>query len=331
MFSDALNAPARTPDAVSTVFLGGVLVFVSTVGPLLLLVGVATTPLAFAFAPFVAVAPLVLRGYYVGAVRTGIRGDPATPSFVRWGDLVADGGKSLLLSLGYLLPVGLLAGLAGGVAYASESGRLDALPGADPAVSALIVLTGLLCASYLLCYVYVRPAALSILVATGRLRAAFAPRTVLRVARDDDYAAGWFVGSLVLVVGLAFALPLELFVVGFPLAFYVRSAAHATYGRAASTAVDLDRPAADSTASDSDASTADASTLDPAIPPEVPPEIQTGRTIDARRRARGRPTVRGTPDGGRDLDDGGTPADETDPEAVAADGFVWGGAEDPTE
>ncbi|WP_158237453.1 DUF4013 domain-containing protein [Halegenticoccus soli] len=334
MLTDALKTPARTDDAASTVLIGGALALVSTVGPPLFVVGLASTPLALAFAPFVALPPLVLRGYHVRVIRGGLDGDPAAPSFVRWGGLVVDGAKSLLLSVGYLLPVAVAAGIVAAAASAVDAGGVDFGPVGAPLVSVGVTVVGLFGVVYGLAFLYVRPAALALFAASGRLRDAFSPRRVLRVCRSGDYVTGWLVGIGVLAVGLAVAVPLQLVLVGFAVAFYVEVAAHSAYGRGAASALGRDSRGAigtggvDAGGIDGDGIPADGigadriggdgmeGAADSRVPSEAPPSVQTGRTV-------GSPAVSANRRGGT-----ATNGRQT---GTAADGFVWDDAEDPDE
>ena len=246
MFGDALSTPAKTSDSAVTLFIGGVLTLLAVLGPLAALAGLSVSPLALLLVPLSLLPVLVLRGYYVAVIAGGANGDPGAPSIVRWGTLVSNGVKSVLVSLGYLLPAVLLVVLALGALVALVPPEV-ADPNTAPAavesstsdaralgVLAVLVLGGLLLLGYALLYAYVRPAALAVFAVSGSLREAFRLGRVRSVAGTGDFAVGWLLAGLVLVVGGLFALPLSALLVGFFLLFYLQVVAHSLYGRAAS-------------------------------------------------------------------------------------------------
>jgi len=246
MFGDALSTPAKTSDSAVTLFIGGVLTLLAVLGPLAAVAALSVSPLALVLLPLALLPILVLRGYYVAVTAGGANRDPGAPSIVRWGKLVSDGVKSVLVSLGYLLPAVLLVALVLGALVALVPPEV-ADPGTSPAavesstsdaralgVLAVTVLGSLLLIGYALLYAYVRPAALAVFAVSGSLRDAFRLGRVRSVAGTGDYAVGWLLAGLVLVVGGLFALPLSVLLVGFFLLFYVQVVAHSLYGRAAS-------------------------------------------------------------------------------------------------
>jgi hypothetical protein len=246
MFGDALSTPAKTTDSAVTLFIGGVLTLLAVVGPLVTVAVLSVTPLALLFVPLAALSVLVLRGYYVAVLAGGANRDPGAPSIVRWGKLLSDGVKSVLVSVGYLLPAVLLVGLALAAlvalvppAVTDPSTTPSAVESATSearalGVLAVLVLGGLLLLGYALLYAYLRPAALAVFAVSGSLREAFRLARVRSVAGSGDFAVGWLLAGLVLVVGGLFALPLSVLLVGFFLLFYLQVVAHSLYGRAAS-------------------------------------------------------------------------------------------------
>jgi hypothetical protein len=313
MFREALSAPARTDDAATTLFMGGFLVLVATVLPVVWLLALVSTPLALVLTPFAVFPPLVLRGYYVRTVRAGLDGDEAAPSFVRWSELVRDGAKSLLLSVGYLLPFGLLAGLVV-VCVALLAGDVVAAGSSAGVATALgVVLGGVVTLGYGVVYLYLRPAALAVFAADGRLRGGFALRRVFGVARDGRYAGGWLRAVTVLALGVAIGAPTTLAVVGVFVTFYARVVAHVLYGRGAADVLGVDDDTSEGVET---APLADR-------PSEVSPSVQTGRTVgfvvgrSARNGDGADVTTTVEPDGSGEP----TAADEAD---EAADPFVWG-------
>jgi hypothetical protein len=271
MFGDALSTPARTSDSAVTLFIGGVLTLLAVVGPLVAVAALSVTPLALLLVPLAVLPVLVLRGYYVAVLAGGANREPGAPSLVRWGKLLSDGVKSVLVSVGYLLPAVLLVGLAlaalvalvppevtdpNTTPSAVESSTSDARA---LGVLAVFVLGGLLLLGYALLYAYLRPAALAVFAVSGSLREAFRLGRVRSVAGTGDFAVGWLLAGLVLVVGGLFALPLSVLLVGFFLLFYLQVVAHSLYGRAASDVL-VPRPTTGDADEDSDEEGADADT-----------------------------------------------------------------------
>ncbi|WP_224335472.1 DUF4013 domain-containing protein [Haloprofundus halobius] len=236
MLRDALNAPARTTDAVQTLFLGGFLTLLAFLLPLGWLTTVATVPFLVVALPVVFLPSLLLRGYYVRTMQAGLRGAERAPSFVRWGELVRDGLRSYFVAFIYLVPVIVLWTLVGVTAVAVEL-----RPVGGPTGSMLVTLSAasatLLSGLYLPVFAYLFPAALVTYAATGRLTAAFAPRAVSRTLLDGGYAKGWVLASGVLVVALAVGAPTSLFLVGVFVVFYLQTVVHSVYGLAARTAL----------------------------------------------------------------------------------------------
>ncbi|SEO73351.1 Protein of unknown function [Halogranum amylolyticum] len=315
MFREALSAPTRTDDAVTTLFMGGFLVLVATVVPLAWLFAVASPLVFLLLVPLVVFPPLVLRGYYVRTVRVGLRDGDATPSFVRWGALVRDGAKSALLSAGYLLPFVVLVG--GSVGLAALLASNVVAPNSPVGVVAAlgVVLCGFGTLGYGAAYLYVRPAALAVFAASGRLRDGFALRRVFGVARRRRYAGGWLRAVTVLTVGLVVAAPTTLAVVGVFVAFYARVLAHLLYGRGAASALDV--------TDDDEDNRVVAVALDDR-PSEVSPAVQTGRTVGpAGCSERGHLTSATVEVDGGD-GDGSPPAETETGVDHETDPFVWG-------
>ncbi|EJN58890.1 DUF4013 domain-containing protein [Halogranum rubrum] len=320
MFNEALAAPIRSDDAAATLFMGGVLTFLSAVVPVVWLFAVLSTPLGLLLTPLAVFPSLVLRGYDVRTVRTGLRGDDATPSFVRWGELVRDGLKSVLLSVGYLLPLGVL--LAVVVGLAVLLGARVVTPGsvAGVVVAVGIVVVGVGVFGYGVAYLYLRPAALTRFAAEGRLRDGFALRQVVDVARGGRYAGGWFRATAVLVGGVVVGVPTTVVVVGVFVAFYARVVAHVLYGQGAA-----DDSTETTEATEASASSARDRRLDKERTPEVSPSVQTGRTVGVvdKWTEMGEPTS--TQSDESDGDDSDEARVEADTATRGSGSFVWGG------
>ena len=301
MLGESLRVPFRADDWIGTILVGSVLtLLVGLVAILWLVVLALSPPVAGLFVPLVALPSLVLRGYLIGVVRSGIRGEPAVDSFVRWGRLVRDGTRSVLISAIYLLPAAVLCGLAlgGGIATVVEP---DGFEGALQAIAALVILFGgfgLLI--YGLVYLYVRPAARAVFAATGSVRAALDVRRVVRLSVTADYITGWLIGMGVLVVGPILLVPLLLvslafgvispgvafvgvlstILLGIGTVFVCRiSAAYATGRGSAMGVVEL-YPTARIHTADGSVTVQPTEPHDDRSTVEPPVAVQTGRTVD---------------------------------------------------
>lgn len=321
MLRAVLATPLRSEDAAGTLIIGTVLTLLAwTVTPLWL-VATLTVPVLVVAAPLALAPALVARGYLLRVIAVGIEtadgpGDvrnasPEAPPFVRWGRLYRDGLASALLTSAYLLP--LVVGLAAvGVAGAFvELGRVDPTPfaesvaGIDPEgvagvdaavppaapvygiVGAFLVVVSL---AYLVAFAYVRPAALSALAASGRLRDGLRPTAVGRIALSGEYAVAWSLAMVTLLTGYVLAGPFLPLLVGVAGVFAVRVVVHTLYGLGASHAVEH----ADSLASDDIDRAVDAEPEPPdgarvgtvgsasgsgSVGPEPDPAVQTGRSV----------------------------------------------------
>ena len=225
MLGESLRVPFRADDWIGTILVGSVLTLLTGLLVVLWVVLLAVSPpIGGLIVPLVALPSFVLRGYFIGVVRSGIRGESTTDSFVQWGRLVHDGVRSTVVSAIYLVPAAVLCGLAlgGGVATAVDP---DGFEGPLQAIAALLILTGgfgLLL--YGMVYLYVRPAARAVFATTGSVRAALDVRRVGRLSVTADYISGWLIGMGILLVGPVILLPLLVInlavgVVSPPLAF----------------------------------------------------------------------------------------------------------------
>jgi len=306
MLRAALSAPLRSADAAGTLIIGGVLTLCSWGGVVAVAVGVVAAPVSLLALPVTLAPAIIARGYLVCVVARAAETDGvapaegATPRFVRWGRLYRDGLKSLCLTAVYLLPLcGFLAvaGLTGAlieysgvdpgavVAPLTESvGAFDSrLPTASADTLAYAIggsLVAAVAAMYLVAYAYVRPAALAVFAATGRLKPSVRPRVALRVARSSGYAGGWAMAVAVSLTGFVLAVPFVPMFFGIIGVFAVRVVTHTLYGRGASEALAPMKRHAQTSASD----TATAHTNADAEfgqGPEADPTIQVGRTVTA--------------------------------------------------
>lgn len=244
MLRDALSVLPRSDDGIGTAIVGGVLLLVTIAFLSLWVAFVVATPVALLAAP-VALAPaLILRGYHVRVVQSGLHGETGVPSFVGWGRLYRTGVASLLLSMALLLPAAVLVLLGGAAAAVIQLGRVDLGGMAEPVYAVSIAFLALLLVGYLFAFLYLRPAALASFAATGRLTAGLSPRRVVRVAGSGGFATGWLVAMFLTLAGLTLVGPLVVILVGFPLVFVVRVVAHNLYGRGAAEVLDRGEPAA---------------------------------------------------------------------------------------
>ncbi len=238
MLPQALGAPARSHDTVGTLLIGGTLLLFSVLFPLIWLFALVVSPVWIILAPLAVFPPLLTLGYDLRVLEAGLGEEPATPPFLDWSELVRDGIRSILLGVVYLLPAFVVLGVASGIVAALQTGQLPVSELAtDVATGISTAGAGTFLLLYAGVFLYVRPATLAIFAATGRMRAALAPRRVFRVATSADYALGWAVAAVVLFVGWLIATPLGLLLVGFLLAFYVRAVAYYIYGFSARTRV----------------------------------------------------------------------------------------------
>ncbi len=267
MLSEALRAPLRADDTVQTIIVGAVLSLVAVVCTAFFVFSLLPStlnPLFLVLGPLALVFELVIGGYYVRVTRVGVRGDEATPSLVRWGQLLKDGLGLFVVDAVYFLPAVLIL-LCGSVAATIIASLVSSYG------SLVEGATLLLTVMYWLLYWYVRPAAVAVFAAERRLRPALAVRRVGRVAADGDYASGWLRGAAVTAVAVVVGGALSALLVGFAVWFVLRSVAYLLYGRGVAST--LESVAARSETTD------DVSASFPDRRPEVSASVQTGRTV----------------------------------------------------
>lgn len=232
MISDALRAPTRSEDAIGTLIVGSILLLTSVVFPIIWVFAMLQSPMWVILGPFAVFPPLVALGYDVRVLEAGARKEETTPSFVNWSGLVRDGLLSLVVRAAYLLPLAVVVAVGGALAFGAESGALGVTGGtADLVAAGVTILVVLFALVYFAAYLYLRPAALAVFAVTGRVRSALSIQRTLDIALSNDYAVDWTLAGTVLFVGLLIATPLQLLLVGFALAFYIRTAAYVAYGR----------------------------------------------------------------------------------------------------
>lgn len=350
MLRGTVTALTRSTDAAGVLVVGGLLTLLTWV------VTPAWAGGSLVFPPLVLLAPLALapafvaRGYFVRVLVNGVADGNAAgaPPFVAWNELYRTGLKSALLSAVLLTPLAAGAVLAALAAGALATGTVDPAPLADAVRTALgdggvaaVVgvaggLVGATGVAYLLAFAYVRPAALAAFAASGRLRDGLRPRRVGRVAGSGAYATAWVVAAATLSAGYALAGPFVPLVIGVAFAFAVRVAAYGLYGRGAAATLEVAaagdaESAADPTAPGADRVDRAAERARPPTP-EVPPAVQTGRSVPVGGTGVGRTDGDGSVsdgpggavgvDGGFDWDaPDGEPGDR---DSAGADGAVGG-------
>ncbi|WP_280537870.1 DUF4013 domain-containing protein [Halopenitus sp. POP-27] len=127
MLREAIATPGRGPDVVATVLAGTALLVLGRIAALAWFVGVAVDPRVVALLPIAGAPLFILRGYDVAVVRAGIEGDPGAPAFRNLSSLYVDGVKSVVLSIGYALPV-VLVPVIGVAAMTVQSARESGVP-----------------------------------------------------------------------------------------------------------------------------------------------------------------------------------------------------------
>jgi len=295
MLRGTVTALTRSADETGVLVVGGVLTLLTWVLTPVWVAGTLLFPPIALLAPLALAPAFVARGYFVRVLAAGIAtgNDDGAPPVVAWNDLYRDGLKAALVSAVLLAPLACgiaLAALAGGVlgtGIADPAPVADAVRGTlgEGGVAAVVGiaggLAGTVLAAYLLAFAYVRPAALAAFAASGRLRDGLRPRRVARVAGSGAYATAWAVAAGTLAAGYALAGPFVPLVVGAALVFAVRVAAYGLYGRGAAATLAAADAGDGSETTDPTATEAVEGTtgLARSSLPEVPPAVQTGRTV----------------------------------------------------
>ena len=295
MLRETTAALTRSPDRAGVLVVGGLLTLLSWVVTPVWVGGALVFPPLALLAPLALAPAFVARGYFVRVLTAGIEAGTVdgAPPFVAWNELYINGLKSTLLSAVLLAPLGVGLAAVAVAAGALATGAVDPAPVADAVrellgaggAAAVVGVTGAVVAAttaaYLLAFAYVRPAALAAFAASGRLRDGLRPGRVARVAGSGTYATAWVVALATLGAGYALSGPFVPLVVGFVFVFVVRVAGYGLYGRGAATTLDIagaDTPEAETTPSAAADSPPSVGTSQPS-PPEVPPEVQTGRSV----------------------------------------------------
>lgn len=215
MLGDAITFPKAREGWVKTVVTGG----------LLLVTSVFVLPL------------LVLLGYHVRVVRSGVAGDANPPEFEQWGDLLVDGLKLCTIYIVYaiapLLALALAFAVSAVTAPAPETVQTLQTPNAvsEPHLSPVSV--GVLLAICLVALVsgYVSFAATARFAHEDRIGAAFEIRPVVRTAFTSEFFVGFVLFQAVWIVLGVVGLALLGMVVGLFLIFYTFVVAWYLIGR----------------------------------------------------------------------------------------------------
>jgi hypothetical protein len=249
MLGDAVEFPARGESALATLLIGGSLTFLAaalwTVGLALsiLLIGLFVLPFALG-------ASALVRGYFVGVLRSRTEGSGEPPTFADWRALFADGLSSLAIGVVYALPTLVL--VVGSVVVLVALDLALSGPTGEAAVTAVAVLSAGSIVLTIALYSYLEPIALAVYARENRLGSAFSPREIGRIALRPVYLIAWLLAALVAVVGYAVALPLAPLLVGFFLLFYVDVVRYALYATGIDRALSgTDRLAGDDTIEES--------------------------------------------------------------------------------
>jgi hypothetical protein len=250
-YEDAFGYPLRGDGVVSRFLIGGgapsllvlaffalavLTIFLAPVGILILLL-----------APVSLAVGLLLSGYYVRVVRATYAGNEDPPSFGDWRELFVDGGYSVLIGLGYALPLVVL-GIVVTVGFVALVGGGAAMGGsaAESAVAALgmlslllFALLSLLAMAYSLVVSYLYPISVCVYADTDDVRTSFSKERLLPVAKSSDYAVAWLVQAGVLFGIQTFVDMLTMVLIGYLLypflpfaTFFVTVAAFYVFAKA---------------------------------------------------------------------------------------------------
>lgn len=176
---------------------------------------------------------IVLRGYYVAVLRASTgETDPVAPPFSGVQSVI-DGVKSIVVLFVYFLPALVLSGFGLSIQFVSNSGMGGKLINTVGAFAFLFGLFAFIAAAYLV------PAAITLFAHKDSLQAAFDLSTVRTCALSEDYAVGWLLAKLMLLVFTPIAILLQVVLVGFFLRFYLHISVNHMYAMSVTNALDL--------------------------------------------------------------------------------------------
>ncbi|MFB6167283.1 MAG: DUF4013 domain-containing protein [Haloferacaceae archaeon] len=205
MLREALRSPARGPDVVFTVAVGGGLHLLAEwvrLVPFVVVLGFLVRTLGYAAAPDERARPAFGLAALPGLVRDGLAG--------------------AVVAIAYLaVPVAVLVTTTWGLV-----GR-----GGGGGAGLIVVLGATAALAFVAPFLYLLPAGLTGYAVEGRLRAAVDRSRLRRCAGNARYLVAWLVGVAALGTVVALYRLLAPVVVGFFLAFYVEVAVAALLGR----------------------------------------------------------------------------------------------------
>lgn len=210
--NDIATYPMKRDNWLTTVLVGGILVFLS----------------------FLVIPIILVYGYVIQVIRDTQQGRPEPPAFGDWGTLLVDGVKAWVIGIVYMLVPAIVATITVGGALTSLAleGNLGATLGA--------LLFGFLISAVLgIVFGYVAVAAIVNFAREDRLGAGFDFTVLKQVALHRDYAVAWLAALLVFVVaGIVTALPLVGWIVGPFASFYAITIAGNLWSSGVSAALD---------------------------------------------------------------------------------------------
>lgn len=241
MFREALGYPTRSPEGGRSVIVGGL-----ALTSIAVCFGIATLDAPYAYLAVIGLFPwLVVRGYYVRAIRTTIGKErPVPPRFDGVRRLLADGATAAGIAIVYLLPaITILGPLVAVQAFETDLSSFPAVQSVpETAITVIVPVIGLFAIVALMSLIgalYVLPVAVARFAHSGRWRDALELRTVVDGAMTEDYAIAWGVSLVMQALLLPVAYLLRILLVGFFLHFIVAVGVRYCYGQGVGTALEL--------------------------------------------------------------------------------------------
>lgn len=201
-FNEWLKYPTKSDDWYVTVLIGGVLT----------VLGILIIPL------------FLVYGYVIRVMRSRMAREDELPEFDDWGTLLVDGVKAWVIGMVYLLiPLVVALVTVGGAIFSLATGTQT-----GTAVGLTGLFGGLLLSVALgVVFWYLAVASIVNFARTGSLSAAFDVETIKAVILNGNYAMGWLVGLVVLIVagaigGMLNAIPFIGFVIAAFIYFYAQ-------------------------------------------------------------------------------------------------------------
>jgi len=191
---DAITYPMESDDWITTILIGGVLLFLSVV----------IVPIFLVF------------GYQIRVIRALLDGEREPPTFDEWGELFADGLKAFVVYLIYgLVPLIVFAVTVGGAILAAATGGEE---GVAAAVAG--VLGGILISSVLfLVFGYFAAVGLVNFARHDSFGAAFDVGTIIEIGTTGEFLIAYLIAVL---VGIGFGIVAGIPILGLFVAFYAQ-------------------------------------------------------------------------------------------------------------